>query len=708
MSKTLVPAAALCLIFLLSGCERAGQPLSYPSAPPLSHTDTLHGISLHDPYRWLEADAAVSIDVSDWLAAQQVLSTNYFAAVPSRTVFRDSLARLWQFERREAPRRFGGRWFFFRNIDSADHYELAVQDGLAEDPVTLLDPTQWSDPQRMLAAVSISPDGRFLVWLQTDMQGERRWLLRDLEPDVAKDDVVLDWLDVDDIFWRSDSQGFYYSAEMSQSAGQVDTRTGVFFHAVLQQQADASADEIIHASSNIVRVLAAVDERWLLMAEEIAPFMERIVLRDLQQLDTVPAVLGDGPSDALWFAGARDGNLFLLSTQEDPTGSVMSVDLSADSANLTTVVIAADQRQIMRVLPLRSGLLVEYLEAGVSVLEFVTMEGARSSLALPGLGRIASLAMGEHDDEILYSFSTLTNPNVVYRQHSITGASSILFAPDLSFAPDDFVVERLDVPLSETASIPVYVAGQRGRLRAPDTILLLEVYGGFGIPMDTGFSIARLGWMAQGGVYAMAAVRGGGELGPQWHEQARGVDKYRSIDDLLLVGEHLQQQGYVENRRLAVMGASHGAMLAAAAMNRNPALFTAAVLSAGPMDMLRLAELGGAVSWQEEYGSLADPLQFAALLSYSPFHNVRSGAVYPATLLLTSEDDEVVAPAHTYKFTARLQAEVDSARPVLLRVHQRVQQGIKSGGGHLDTGTVDELIDQYAQRWSFLVHTLGR
>lgn len=714
MSKSLVPVAMVFLTLLLSGCERVAGPSPdrsvHPLAKRLSQTEILHGTAVHDPYRWLESATADSADdsaensaaISTWLAAQQTVSDDYFAALPEVDSVRESLARLWQFERREVPRRFGERWFLFRNTYSADHYALAMQSGLNSAPVTLLNPEEWTTPPRLLAAVAISPDGRYLVWLQTDENGEqRRWQLRDLDagPDAA--DTVLDWLDVDDIVWRADSQGFYYSAAISldRSASSSAT-TGIYFHSVQTATLADADDELVHESTNVVRVLAAVDGSQLIATEEVSATQSRTLLIAVESEGGQPVSLGEGPPGSLQFLGSKESRLLFLDTRDDPSGSIIGIDTSAGSAMSPTVVVVADQRQILRALPVSNGVLVEYMEAAVSQLEFVAPDGSRDAVSLPGSGRVADLSEGERDDEVLFGFSTLVDPGGIFRLNTLTGEVSPLFTPTRGFVPEEFVVERVTVPSAQSGGIPILVAGRRDRVRAADSNVLLEVYGGFGIPLNAGFSIARLGWMEQGGVYVLAAVRGGGELGPQWHQQAKGGDKHRSIDDLLLVAQFLHAQGYVEHGRLAVMGGSHGAMLAAAAMNRNPGQFGAAILSAGPMDMVRLAELGGAESWKEEYGSATVPEQFAAVLGYSPYHNVRSGTEYPAVLLLTSENDDVVASAHSYKFAAQLQAMTDSSRPVLLRT--------RPGGGHLDTGTVEELIDQYAERWAYLLHELGR
>lgn len=714
MLRSAGAAALVFLTLLLGGCDRVTDRPAYPFAHRLSHVDMVHDTSVPDPYRWLERDAADSAEdiaaVSAWLMAQQSLTADYFAGVPSVSAVRDSLARLWQFERREAPRRFGERWFLFRNTNSADHYAFALQSDPTAEPVTLLDPGEWSNPQLLLAAVSISPDGRFLAWLQTDAEGQvRLWHLRDLNAfltagpnaDPIDFDVALDWLDVDDIVWRSNSRGFYYSAVVPDSD---PAATGIYFHEVQSGDAVPSTGEAEFVSGNVVRPLAEVDGRWLVVTEDNladgAVNATRSLLLDLQSMDGPPLILGEGAPGTLRFLGSRDGKLFFLNASENSAGSVLSIDTTIRGAMSLTVDVAPEQRQILRALPVSDGVLVEYLQSGVSVLERVSPDGSRAPMILPGLGRIASLSAGEHEQEVFYSFSTLTAPEAVFRLNTATGVTTALFVPDLNFHPEDFVVERVNVPSAQAGSIPVLIAGRRDRVRAAGSNLLLEVYGGFGIPLHAGFSIARLGWMDQGGVYAMAAVRGGGELGPHWHQQAIGIEKPRSIDDLLLAAEYLEREGYVERGRLAVMGGSHGAMLAAAAMNKAPLQFAAAVLSSGPMDMLRHAELGGAMSWRDEYGSVENAEQFAALLSYSPYHNVRSGTDYPAVLLLTSQDDEVVAPAHSYKLAARLQAEVNPSRPVLLRT--------RLGGGHLDTGTVSQLLDQYSERWAFLLHELER
>ena len=320
-------------------------------------------------------------------------------------------------------------------------------------------------------------------------------------------------------------------------------------------------------------------------------------------------------------------------------------------------------------------------------------------VAFEGIGTASGFGGKRSDVETFYSFSSFATPPSIYRYDLLTGRSELLRRAAVDVDPSKYEVEQVFYKSKDGTRVPMFVAHKKGIKRDGTNPTLLYGYGGFSIPLTPGFSISRLQWMEMGGVFAMANLRGGGEYGEDWHKGGTKANKQNVFDDFVAAAEWLIENKYTSPKKLAIQGGSNGGLLVGAAITQRPDLFAAALPAVGVMDMLRFHQFTAGRFWIDDYGSADDPEQFKSLFAYSPYHNLKPGVEYPATLITTADTDDRVVPGHSFKFAARLQEFHKGAGPVLIRIETRA--------GHGAGKPTEKIIEEVADQWAFLVKTLG-
>jgi prolyl oligopeptidase len=317
---------------------------------------------------------------------------------------------------------------------------------------------------------------------------------------------------------------------------------------------------------------------------------------------------------------------------------------------------------------------------------------------MPGLGSASGLVGRFDRPELFFAFSSPTMPSTVYRYDAATNRSAPFNAPKLTFDPDQFVTERVFYTSKDGTRVPMFITHRKDLVKNGKNPTMLYAYGGFSISSRPGFSASTIAWLEQGGVYALANLRGGGEYGETWHKAGMLEKKQNVFDDFIAAAEYLIREQYTSSQNLAIRGGSNGGLLVGAVMTQRPELFGAAVPQVGVMDMLRYDEFSAGHGWAVEYGSAKDPKAFQWLRAYSPLHNIRPGTCYPATLVTTADHDDRVVPSHSYKFTATLQPAQACDKPVLIRVEQQGSHGYRP---------LDRTIREQADIWAFAAEHTG-
>jgi len=676
-------------------------PTAYPPAPQGDVVDSYHGVAVPDPYRALED--LDSPETRAWIDAEVAVTERFLDAIPERATVRRRLLELWNYERFGTPTRVGDEYVFSRNTGLQNQSVLYIAARPGGEARVLLDPNTFStDGTVALSGASFSDDGTLMAYATSASGSDWLvWRVREVATGVDRADEIR-WCKFSGASWRRDGSGFYYSryAEpdpQNQFKDENYNQT-VFFHALGTAQSD---DVLVYARPDHpdwnFSAITSEDGRWLLIdASQGTDPNNRIFVQDLATGGDVVELLAKG--DASYDYLGNDGSTFYFRTTLDaPRGRIVKLSVE----DRTPVEVVAQSDDLLEAAALFGDtLLLEYLHDAHSVVRRVHLDGGvLGDVALPGLGTASGFGGKRRATETFYSYASYTRPSSVYRLDLSTGASTLVFAPTVSFDPDEYVSEQVFYTSRDGTRVPMIVTAKKGVPRDGTAPTILYGYGGFNISLTPSFSPAILVWLERGGIWAVPNLRGGGEYGEAWHLAGTKEHKQNVFDDFIAAAEYLIAHEYTSTPKLAIFGGSNGGLLVGACMTQRPELFAAAIPAVGVLDMLRFQKFTIGWAWTSDYGSSDDADGFAYLYAYSPLHNLRAGTHYPATLIETADHDDRVYPAHSFKFAAALQAAQGGPAPVLIRIETKA--------GHGAGKPTTKMIDEAADRYAFLIKVLG-
>ena len=671
--------------------------LAYPESTRVDQVDVLHGVRVEDPYRWLEdLDSA---ETRAWVAAQNRLTFSYLAELPDREAFRKRLTELWNYERYGTPLRQGGRYFLSKNDGLQNQGVLYTLDRLDGEPRVLLDPNTLSqDGTIALADYEVSEDGRYLAYgLASGGSDWNEWKVRDVATGKDLSDH-LRWVKFSRAAWTHDSQGFFYCRYDEPQAGRPMEEANffqkVYYHRLGTPQ---SQDELVYERPDEPKMgfYAHVtdDGRYLLLFAWTDRGPENgVFYKDLSAPGSQVVELLD-EFDASYTFIANDGPVFWFRTSLDaPRSRVVAIDVRDPARENWRELIPQSEENLESVQFLGGRFVARYLQDAHSQVRLFGRDGKlEREVALPALGTVGAFS-GRHDArEAFFSFSGYTTPATIYRYDLETGESAVFRQPKLAFDPAAFETRQVFFTSKDGTRVPMFLTWKKGLKPDGARPTYLYGYGGFNIPSVPEFSVAMLAWMERGGIYAVPALRGGGEYGQEWHLSATRLRKQNTFDDFIAAAEWLVANGYTSPRHLAAGGHSNGGLLVGVVLNQRPELFGAAMVGVGVLDMLRFHKFTIGWGWVSDYGSPEDPEEFKVLRGYSPYHNLRQGYEYPPVLVVTADHDDRVVPAHSFKYTAALQHAQAGANPVLIRIETRAGHGSGKPTSKLIEGAADEL-----------------
>ncbi|WP_145203243.1 prolyl oligopeptidase family serine peptidase [Sphingobium sp. B2] len=687
--------------------DAAGHGLRYPIARRLDLVEDHFGVKVADPYRWLENDLRADPAVRDWVAQENALTRRYIDGLPGRAALKARMQALLSHGRYTVPRKAGGRYFYGYNKGLQNQTPLYVREGLDGPQRLLIDPNDWArDGASALAEWAPSPDGRTLAFAVQEAGSDWRTLrLLDVDTGKVLEDRI-DWVKFSTLAWDGRGEGFFYSrypapqGDTAFRAANEDQQ--LFYHRVGTAQAQ---DQLIYATPDRPKLSHTAqvtnDGRWLVISsfQGIDPRRE-IHVAALDGGLVKPRRLVKGPVQDWRLIGSRGSTLYFITDDHAPHLKVVTLD-AAQPRRRPQQVVAERADTLAGGSLVGSRLILAYMTQAETIAELVELDGRKvGDVPLPGMGTAAGFGGRDGDPETFFSFSGFTTPSSIYRFDTSTLQSQLFAQPDLPFNPDEFGVEQISYLSKDGTRVPMTVIRKKALAdRAIAAPTILYGYGGFNISLTPGYSATRLAWLEQGGVYAIANLRGGGEFGKAWHEAGRGPNKQNVFDDFIAAAEYLKANGYTTPDGLAIEGRSNGGLLVGAVVNQRPDLFAAALPAVGVMDMLRFDRFTAGRYWVDDYGSPARAEDFPLLYGYSPYHNILSGKDYPAILVTTADTDDRVVPAHSFKYAAALQAADVGSKPHLLRVESRA--------GHGAGKPIDKLIDEYADSYAFLASFTG-
>ncbi len=681
-------------------------PLKYPDARRADTVETLHGRAVPDPYRWLEDPNAD--ETKAWIAAENRVTFGYLAQVPSRTAIRTRLTRLWNYERFGTPSREGD-WYIFAKNDGLQNQSIIYKTRALDAPAEILiDPNSLSDDGTVaLGSLSFSDDGRYLAYsLSASGSDWLEWRVRDVA--TARDlPDVLKWGKFSTAAWLKDGSGFFYSRYDAPKEGEAFTGVNkfqkVFFHALRTSQ---DADTLVYERKDQpdwgLTAEVTDDGRFLLISQSEGTKPEnRIFVKDLSTPGAAIQPFLDRFDADYTVVGNDAGRFYVLTDKDAPRRRLVGIDLATpDASAWTTIVPEASGRDVLAgVRMVANRFVTEWLADAHEVVKLYALDGTlEREVALPTVGSIGGFSGRRSHAEGFYSFSSFAYPGVVYRYDFAAATSTVFKQPTVDFSPADFETVEVFYPSKDGTRIPLFLTYRKGLKKDGQNPTLLYGYGGFNVALTPAFSPATIAWMEMGGIFAQASLRGGSEYGRAWHDAGRLANKQNVFDDFIAGAEYLIREKYTSTPKLAISGGSNGGLLVAACLTQRPDLFGAALPDVGVLDMLRFHKFTIGWAWKSDYGDPDIAADFETLLTYSPLQRVTPGTSYPPTLITTSDHDDRVAPAHSFKFAAAIQAAQAGPAPVLIRIETKAGHGAGKPTG--------KIIEERADVFTFLVKVL--
>ncbi|HVT18806.1 MAG TPA: prolyl oligopeptidase family serine peptidase [Thermoanaerobaculia bacterium] len=685
--------------------------LAYPEAQRLSQVDDYHGVRVADPYRWLEDPD--SPQTRAWVEAENRVTGSFLGTAGTREQIRRRLTELWNYERFGVPQRRGNRYFFTRNDGLQNQsvlYTLPAPDAPGKDgdlahppePTMLLDPNTLSaDGTVALSNFDLSDDGSLMAYgLASGGSDWQEFRVRDVATGKDLPDV-LRWIKFSPAAWTRDGRGFFYSRFAEPAAGRAledaNFNQKLYYHRLGTPQA---SDELICERPQRKELgfapVVTDDGRYLVIHVTLGTKVENgIYYKDLQ-VPGSPVVELIGGFEATYQLVGNDGpTLWFLTNAAAPRRRIVAIDLRAPARERWRELVPQAAETLETATCVGERLIASYLQDAHARVRIFGLDGHfLSELPLPGLGTVDGFPGKRTDRETFFSFTSFTSPATIYRYDLTSGGVNVFRRARVNFDFDAYETRQIFYRSKDGTRVPMFITCKKGLVLDGTHPAYLHGYGGFDISVTPAFQVSNLVWLERGGVYAEAILRGGGEYGEEWHLAGSRLRKQNTFDDFIAAAQWLIDNGYTSRARLAIGGESNGGLLAAAALVQRPDLFGAVKIGVGVLDMLRFHKFTVGWGWVSDYGSPDDPQDFKALYAYSPYHNLRPGTSYPATLITTADHDDRVVPAHSFKFAAALQHAQAGAAPVLIRIDTRA--------GHGRGKPTAKLIEQAADEWSFL------
>lgn len=678
------------------------QEIKYPHPKKVEQKDNLFGVTVEDPYRWMEDDN--SPERAKWVQAENEISDGYFNKIEYRQKIKDRIAKVLNYPRYSSPFRESNLVFFFKNDGLQNQSVMYVQNGLEGKPEVLLDPNTFSaDGTTTLSNLEISKDAKYIAY-GTSVGGSD-WqdghimeiATRKVLPETLK------WIKFSGFSWYKD--GFYYSRydepEKGKELSSKNEHQQVFYHKLGTPQ---SEDKLIYEDKEHLSWFNGVDltedERFLLLyVNDPLKNGNALYYRDLSKGDKEFKPIISTITDDATSVIDNIGDKFLLFTNvKAPNNRVVLCDPSAPQEQNWKDVLPEQKNNLVTATTAGGKLFATYSKDITSRVYVHSLDGKlENEIKLPSLGFAGGFGGHKEDKYLFYTFSSFNVPPTIYRYDVATQESKVFRKAEVDFKSEDYELKQVFYPSKDGTKIPMFLFHKKGIKLDGNNPVLLYGYGGFNIPLQPYFSSLLLPLVEQGVIYAVANLRGGSEYGEAWHKAGARSNKQNVFDDFISAAEYLIKEKYTSSDKLAVKGESNGGLLIGTVINQRPDLFKAALPGVGVMDMLRFHKFTIGEAWTAEYGSPDNEADFKTIYRYSPLHNIRAGAKYPAILVNTADHDDRVVPMHSLKYIATMQ-EKNPANTVLIRVDT------KSGHGVSNT---TKLIDETGDNYAFIFHTLG-
>ena len=676
--------------------------ITYPKAKKTEVTDDYFGTKVADPYRWLEDDN--SAETAKWVKAENKVTDAWLEKIPFREELRSRLTKLWNYPRYGVPFHKGKYYFFTKNNGIQNQSVLYVQDSLNAEPRVFLDPNQLSpDGTTALSTYKASRDGSYFAYAiaKAGSDWNEIYVIETATGKQLSD--KLEWVKFSDIAWKG--KGFYYSRYGKPGeGGELSSKNEfkkVYYHIVGDPQ---EKDQLVYENKNEpLRSYGAQttsDENFLLIFETESTSGNALFVKDLRKENGEFVKIADG-FQYDYEVITNYNNHFIIRTNDGaPRYRLISVDFENPAKDSWKELVPEKDEVLQSAYPGGGMLICKYMKDATSKAYVYHADGSlMHELLLPEPGTINDFESEREDGQAFFSFSSFTSPSTIYKFDIASNRAEVFHKSELDFDASEIVSEQVFYTSKDGTRVPMFLVHRSDVQLDGNNPVFLYGYGGFNVSLTPGFSASRMVFIENGGIFAMANLRGGGEYGEEWHRAGTKLQKQNVFDDFIAAAEYLIEKKYTNPKKIAIAGGSNGGLLVGACMTQRPDLFAVALPAVGVMDMLRFHKFTIGWAWTDDYGSSDNEEEFHYLLGYSPLHNLKTGTCYPATLVTTADHDDRVVPAHSFKFAATLQEKQSCEKPVLIRIETKA--------GHGAGKPISKMIDEAADMWSFTMYNLG-
>ncbi|SHI69033.1 prolyl oligopeptidase [Mesonia phycicola] len=679
--------------------------LKYPETKKVDTTTNYFGTDVKDPYRWLEDDR--SKETEAWVKEENRVTFEYLNQIPYRDTLKQRLSTLWNYEKVGAPYKEGNYTYFSKN-DGLQNQYVVYRYKTGEDPSTaevFLDPNKFSeDGTTSLGGMSFSEDGKILAYAISEGGSDwRKVMVMNVETKEITEDTLVD-IKFSGMSWKG-NEGFFYSSYDKPKGSELSAKTDqhkLYYHQLNTPQKE---DQLIFGGTEAekhryVGGSVTEDNKYLLIRASVSTSGNKLFLKDLSNPNAeLKTIIGNTDTDT-YLIENKGSKLFLVTNLNAPNKKIVTVDAANPSVENWQDFIPETENVLS---PSTGGdyFFAEYMQDAVSTVKQYDYEGNLvRDVKLPGVGSVGGFGTKKEEKELYYSFTNYITPGSIYKYDIEKGTSELYRKPKIDFNSEEYVSKQIFYTSKDGTKVPMIITHKKGIELNGKNPTILYGYGGFNISLTPSFSITNAVWMEQGGIYAVANLRGGGEYGKEWHDAGIKTKKQNVFNDFIAAAEYLIKENYTSSDYLAIRGGSNGGLLVGATMTQRPDLMKVALPAVGVLDMLRYHTFTAGAGWAYDYGTAEDSKEmFDYLYNYSPVHNVKEGIEYPATLVTTGDHDDRVVPAHSFKFAAELQAKQTGNNPVLIR--------IETNAGHGAGTPVSKTIEQYADIYGFTLWNMG-
>jgi prolyl oligopeptidase len=672
------------------GQSQKGNSIQYPQTKKGETVDVYFDTKVADPYRWLEDDK--SAETGAWVKAQNVVTYDYLSKIPFREALKARMEKLWNYEKIGPPTKEGNYTYYSKNNGLQNQSVMYRKDANGIETV-FLDPNTFSKKgTTSLGGVNFSKDGSKVAYSISEGGSDwRKVILMDVESKKILEDTLVD-VKFSGVSWKG-NEGFYYSSYDKPKGSELSAKTDqhkLYFHKLGTPQKE---DKVIFGLDKKRRYVGGgvtEDNRFLVISAANSTYGNELYIQDLTRPNAPIITIVDNFNSDNNIIENEGNKLFIETDLNAPNKRIVAVDVNNPKPENWKDFIPETENVLS---PSTGGgyFFANYMKDAVSFIKQYDYFGKMiREIQLPGVGNAAGFGAKKADKTLYYSFTNYTTPGSIFAFEPNSGKSTVYEKPKVDFKSEDYVSTQVFYTSKDGTKIPMIITHKKGTKLNGKNPTILYGYGGFNISLTPSFSIANAIWMENGGVYAVANLRGGGEYGKKWHDAGIKMQKQNVFDDFIAAAEYLIAQKYTSSDFLAIRGGSNGGLLVGATMTQRPDLMKVALPAVGVMDMLRYHTFTSGAGWAFDYGTSQDSKEmFEYIKGYSPVNNVKKGTHYPATMVTTGDHDDRVVPAHSFKFAAELQDKQVGNNPVLIRID--VNAG--HGAGKSVAATIQENVD---------------